>query len=521
MNNTDLKKVWDQMDPQDVEFNFGLNIQAETDLCVVDFGSRISLLERVAKKPAAKEYLQEALKELKKPESKSDSIKSAAPQVIRVPYEGKGQLIAVILMDECSTFVLHTAIRKAFSGVLNPSEKVNLSVNLMIAGMKESLAKSILSAVASLSILVRFRPVVFGKKAKDQKRAGSLTVHIQSPVAKPEADALIEEACILAASNNQVRFLSEVPGNILEPVSYRGFAESVAKDLGVQSKFYDVKDLKKRNAGAFLAVVQADLEQGAGILHLKYAGSKKASSKKNVAIVGKGLCFDTGGYNVKTGDHMFNMHRDMTGSAVALSVFRSLVEMQVPYEVNAYLALATNLISPVAYRPNDLVIASNGLSIEVIDTDAEGRMALSDTLVLASETNPEMIIDFATLTGSVVRSLDTRRCGAYSNQKDLAKMAVKTGDQCGERVWSFPIGEDYFDALKSEVADIRQCSSSSAADHIYAATFLSEFVGKSIPWIHIDLAADTNKGGLGLVPTESTGFGVRFGVELIRNYLDT
>ena len=146
-------------------------------------------------------------------------------------------------------------------------------------------------------------------------------------------------------------------------------------------------------------------------------------------------------------------------------------------------------------------------------------MVLSDTLAIASEEKPDFMIDFATLTGSVVRSLDTRRCGAYSNELKVSALAVQVGEQCGERVWNFPIGEDYHDALKSEVADVRQCSSAASADHIYASTFLSKFVGKNIPWIHIDLAADTNKGGLGLVPTDTTGFGVRFGYELIRQYL--
>jgi leucyl aminopeptidase len=273
-------------------------------------------------------------------------------------------------------------------------------------------------------------------------------------------------------------------------------------------------------------VIKADSSHQGGIVHLTYKGKTSTSAKvkkKKFAIVGKGLCFDTGGYNIKVGSGMYGMHRDMTGSAVALSLFRALVELESEHEVHAYLALAENLISDSAYRPNDVVIAANGMSIEVIDTDAEGRMVLSDTLVIASENEPDLIIDFATLTGSVVRSIDTRRCGVYSNDLKISNLAVQVGERSGERVWNFPIGDDYNDSLKSEIADIRQCSSSNSSDHIYAATFLSKFVGKknnqSIPWLHIDLAADTNKGGLGLVPTESTGFGVRFGVEMIHQFL--
>jgi leucyl aminopeptidase len=506
-----------------VEFAFGQDANSKHDLFVIDYASRMALVERVAKRPSVKDVLTEALKELKKHEGETEE---AAPQVIRIPYDGKGALIAVILQGSCTSFALQTAMRKAFHAVLSQSVKEEAkkveTVNFAIIGLKDTLARSVLNWVSALAVMGRFQMEVFGKKAKDAKKFPKLNLHIQSPVSQAAALECLEEGRILGAANNQVRYLAELPSNVLNPNTYSEFAQGLAKDLKVKAVFHGVKELKKRDAGAFLAVVKADLNQVAGIMHLKFDGGvtgRKNKSSKKVAIVGKGLCFDTGGYNVKTGDFMYNMHRDMTGSAVALSLFRTLVEMDVPYEVNVYLALAENLISHEGFRPNDVVIASNGMSIEVVDTDAEGRMVLSDTLVMASEEKPDLIIDFATLTGSVVRSLDTRRCGSYSNRTDLGALSVKVGEECGERVWSFPIGQDYNDALKSETADIRQCASSSAADHIYAATFLSKFVGKDIPWIHIDLAADTNKGGLGLAATENTGFGVRFGASLIQAFL--
>ena len=328
---------------------------------------------------------------------------------------------------------------------------------------------------------------------------------------------MIEEGKILGLGNNQVRYLAELPSNVLHPRSYREKAEKLAKDLKVKFEFMGKKELTKKGAGAFLAVVQGDHHERAGIAHLHYVPTKK--SKKKVAIVGKGLCFDTGGYNIKTGSFMNGMHQDMTGSAVALSLFEALVKLEVQYEVHAYLALAENLVAFDAYRPNDVVVACNGVSIEVDNTDAEGRMCLSDTLAIASEEKPDLMIDFATLTGSVIRSLDTRRCGAYSTDLKLSGLAVEVGERSGERVWNFPIGGDYNDAIKSDYADVRQCATAQAADHIYAATFLSKFVGKNIPWVHVDLAAGNNKGGLGLAPTETTGFGVRFGLEFIREVM--
>lgn len=508
---------------KNVEIQFGRDPQAKNDLVVTDFGNRNNILHVLEHHEntgtMAKTQAQEELKKIKKEDD--------APEVktFSISYEGQGALTAAIFCGQPATFFAHTAIRKAFAKELTPTEE-SLVVNVNLRGLRDNLAKDVMGWIAALAQVVRYRPEVYGKKQSEQKPLGKLTIYFETSLNKKFCQEVIAEGQILGFCNNQVKYLADLPSNVLHPDSYREKIQKMVKELSgegykIEVNFLDKKALKKRGAGAFLAVVNADHKDRAGIVHLRYAGTSK--SKKKLALVGKGLCFDTGGYNVKVGESMYNMHRDMTGSAVALSLFRAMVELKVPYEVNAYLALAENLISHEAYRPNDVVIASNGMSIEVVDTDAEGRMVLSDTLVVASEKEPDLIIDFATLTGSIVRAIDTRRCGAYSNNLKFSELAVKVGDQCGERVWNFPIGEDYEDSLKSDLADVRQCSSSNSSDHIYAATFLSKFVGKSkgkpITWLHVDLAADTNKGGLGLIPTDTTGFGVRFGYELANEYL--
>lgn len=513
-----MKNEWPQY-WNNVKFEHGLISDADFEFAVVEYGSRQSLVERLVRFPKAKEQLQKELKEIKKEEGKTE------PKSIQISFEGKGGLHAVILMGECSTFSLHECMRKTFVSGLKPEAKNEINgavkkVNFSVMTSKNT--HEILSAFSSLALIARYTPQVFGKKQSEQKELQGTIVGVHAAGNKKQNELSIKEGQVLGFCNNQVKYLADLPSNVLNPKNYRERAQEMAKELRKQGhtvdfEFYDKKELKKRGAGAYLAVIQADLNEDAGIVHLRWKGPKKPKAK--VALVGKGLCFDTGGYNVKTGDYMYNMHRDMTGSAVVLSLFRALVELEAPYEIDCYLALAENLISHEGYRPNDVVVAANGVSIEVIDTDAEGRMVLSDTLALASEKSPDLIIDFATLTGSVVRALDTRRCGAYSNQMKLSKLAVEVGDQCGERVWNFPIGDDYLGPLKSDTADIRQCSSSVSADHIYAATFLSHFVAKKTPWIHIDLAADTNKGGLGLVPSETTGFGVRFGYHLVQEFL--
>jgi leucyl aminopeptidase/proline iminopeptidase len=211
----------------------------------------------------------------------------------------------------------------------------------------------------------------------------------------------------------------------------------------------------------------------------------------------------------------------MTGSALALSLCGYFARTQADIEVHAYMALAENLISPTAYKPNEVVVASDGTSIEVVDTDAEGRMVLADTLAFARKGKPDLLIDYATLTGAAIRSLDRKKSAVFSHthREDLAQLAVRCGDQSGERVWYFPLDADYRKGLKSRIADLLQCSESSNADHIYAATFLSHFVGAETPWVHVDLVACENKGGLGLIGTDTTGFGVLWTDTFVKEFL--
>lgn len=494
----------------DIDVKFGRDDKVQDCIAVVDFNNRNKLLDLVKGKNAAKVALTETLKKAKKGDAND-------PKTVKVSFEGKGGLTALLPSGNGNAYFLQTAIRKTFFSILKSDETAK-TVQVSLKGLKDEQAKDFLNWIVSLAVIGRYRPETWGKKAKEQKKLGKLTLVIDTSVNKNKAEAVVEQALLLGLANNQVRYLAELPSNILHPKSYRDRAEKLAKELKVDFEFLGKKELTEKKAGAFLAVVQGDHNERAGIAHFHYKPSK--NPKKKLAIVGKGLCFDTGGYNVKTGNFMNGMHQDMTGSAIAISLFEVLVKMKVPYEIHAYLALAENLISHDAYRPNDVVVACNGISIEVDNTDAEGRMCLSDTLAIASEEKPDLMIDFATLTGSVIRSLDTRRCGAYSNVDRLGRLAVDVGERSGERVWNFPIGGDYNDAIKSEYADVRQCATAASADHIYAATFLSKFVEKGIPWVHIDLAAAGNKGGLGLVPTETTGFGVRFGVELVSTYLE-
>lgn len=316
----------------------------------------------------------------------------------------------------------------------------------------------------------------------------------------------------VAEGNVLARELTLLPPNQLTPGSYRKRIAALARREGWRIEEYDTKRLKKLKAGAFLAVARGSQNEEAAIVRLSYAGTTKKASVQ--ALVGKGICFDTGGHNLKPARYMHNMHEDMNGSAVALGVLLAATRLKLPVRIEVWLAIAQNHLSPEAYTQNEVVTALNGTTIEIMHTDAEGRMVLADTLTLAAREKPAFMLDFATLTGSMAVALGERMSGVLSNRDALALRAVAAGQAVGERVVAFPLPEDYDEALDSQVADVKQCTLDGEADHILAARFLQRFVS-DVPWLHVDLSASRCKGGLGAVASDITGFGVALGLVLL------
>ncbi|MGB5354836.1 MAG: M17 family metallopeptidase, partial [Woeseia sp.] len=308
--------------------------------------------------------------------------------------------------------------------------------------------------------------------------------------------------------------LTSLPPNKLDAPAYCALLKTLARQQGCEYKKYCVAELQKKGAGAFLAVAQGNEDDSAAIVRLRYRPGKKVK-KPVLSLVGKGIIFDTGGTNLKPFNSMLDMHIDMGGSAVAVGSLLAITEMRLPQAVDCWLAITENRTGPRAYKSQDVVTAANGKTIQTIHTDAEGRMALADTLHFASEDKPGLMIDYATLTGACVNAVTTRYSGVFTNRPDLHPKLKRAGRESGERVWPFPVDKEFLEELISETADIKQCSPSGGGDHIIAATFLNEFVGKDIPWVHVDLSACLRKGGLGHIPTNITGFGVRFTMNLL------
>lgn len=320
-----------------------------------------------------------------------------------------------------------------------------------------------------------------------------------------------------ARGGNLVRTLTALPPNQLTAPAYKRLLRTLARRHRLTLRWYSPPQLRRLGAGAFLAVARGNAAQTAGVAHLRWRGPRTLGRARapDVALVGKGILFDTGGINLKPHRSMLDMHTDMSGSAVALASLIALSELNAPLAADAWLAITENNIGPSAYRPQEVVRACNGTTIQVIHTDAEGRMVLADTLALAARTRPRLTIDFATLTGACVYALTERYSGVFTNRPKLAARLQAAGADSGERVWNFPLDEDFDSDLESTVADIVQCAVEGKGDHILAARFLKRFIGDENPWVHVDLSSATRRGGLGHVGTEITGFGVRLTLELL------
>ena len=429
------------------------------------------------------------------------------PLVTELPNEKGTRMTFAAIKPQLGQFELLTLARKLVSvPVRNKAKEIAVALAGFPARERERIAEAVVAAVyAAAAIMPSYK-----SKGDDKPRIRALELF------GVRAAHGFKRTAAEAEGNAVARHLSMLPANMLTPADYLQHIRRIAREQGWKLEFHDVKSLARMKAGAFLAVAQASPTADAGIVHLRYEprGSRGRGAAK-VALVGKGICFDTGGVNVKNARYMYNMHQDMQGSAVALGTLLALTRMNYRYPAEAWLALAMNHIGPKSYKPNDVITASDGTTIEVIDTDAEGRMVLADTLALASKSKPELIVDFATLTGACVYSLGRAYSGVFTNREDFIPRLIRTGRNSGERVWPFPMDADFDEALRSEIADVKQCSTESGVDQILAARFLQRFVKNNVPWVHLDLSAARSKGGLAHVPTDTTGFGVRYAVSLL------
>ncbi len=436
----------------------------------------------------------------------SRNLKATDPFIFDLP-NAQGTRIAVAgIKPEASEFELLTLGRKLAAALTGDNAQ---HVMIATAGLDADAGDAERAVEATVAALLAAAMPLPSFKTKPAEKSRLQQIVVPGGIKPAWLDRTVAEA----RGNHLARALTALPPNELTPANYRKRVEKLAREHHWQTRFYDLKKLRALGAGAFIAVAQGSPEPDAGILHLRYR--PKQNKTKAVALVGKGICFDTGGTNLKPARHMHGMHEDMAGSAVALGTLLALTRLNADFPIDCWLALAQNHIGPRAYRQNEVVTAANGITIEVMHTDAEGRMVLADTLTLASREKPRLIIDYATLTGACVGALTTRMSGAMTNRPQWLPILIKSGDDSGERLWPFPLPKDYEDLLKSEIADIKQCVLENEADQILAALFLQKFLVNDPAWVHLDLAAGNHKGGLAHIPTDITGFGVRLTLNLL------
>lgn len=414
-----------------------------------------------------------------------------------------GLRVWLMLDPEKSTFENHVLLRQGME-ILLDEEPVAVDVIISSKIAQADWAAELTSYVA----LANGTPLPH-RKQKDAPRA---LANLQLwGIAQPPTNAPL-----LAEANHLARSLTALPPNALTPAVYRARVDAMARELGWEQEVFDLPSLREMGAGAFVSVAQGSLVSDAAIVRLSLI---PPNAQGHVALVGKGICFDTGGHNLKAAESMIGMHEDMAGSAAVLGILLAATRLALPLRIDAWLALASNDISPHAARQGDVVTALDGTTIEIMHTDAEGRMVLADTLVLAGRNNPDLLVDFGTLTYTMIHALGTRYSGLFASTEPLGALAVRAGAASGERMCSFPMDADYDEDLDSKVADVCQCSlDEDAPDHIHAALFLKRFVGERA-WVHVDLSAARCEDGLGAIATDQTGFGVAWGVRFLKDWL--
>ncbi|MDX8390896.1 MAG: leucyl aminopeptidase [Mariprofundaceae bacterium] len=350
------------------------------------------------------------------------------------------------------------------------------------------------------------------KSNKDKKKNGlkSVTIMLASESDLADAKGAIAKAQAICNGTNFARDLSNEPGNVCTPEFLGDQALSLSHDQ-LNVTVMDKAEIEEAGFTALLAVNQGSAKEPRFIV-LEYNGGNKGDAP--VALVGKGLTFDAGGISIKPPQAMDEMKFDMCGSAAVLGIFKAVIELNLPINLLGVIPSTENLLGAAAYKPGDIITAYNGTTIEVLNTDAEGRIILSDALSYAAEKKPCEIIDFATLTGACVIALGSQASGLLGTSSKIMKGLMKSGEATHDRVWQLPLHEEYQEQIKSDIADIKNIGGREAGT-ITAACFLSRFVD-DLPWAHLDIAGTAwNMKGTDISAKGATGAGVR----LVVHYL--
>ncbi len=358
----------------------------------------------------------------------------------------------------------------------------------------------------------RFNKYFVNKKADKEIRVEKIDFLVSDEKTTKAEFVKLE---ILANNIYFVRDLVSEPANILTPHSYAEICKGLKKD-GLEVEILGVEQMKKLGMNALLGVGQGSAVESKLVI-LKWNGGKKG--EQPLAFVGKGVTFDTGGISIKPSTNMEDMKTDMAGSAVVAGLMRNLAQRKAKVNVVGVIGLVENMPDGKAQRPGDVVHSMSGQTIEVINTDAEGRLVLADALFYTNtKFKPKLIIDLATLTGAIIVSLADVYAGLFSNDDELALELTKSGEASGEMLWRLPIGEEYDEMINSDIADMKNVGSGRGAGSITAAQFLKRFIGET-KWAHLDIAGVAWKGkGDAMAHKGATGYGLKLLDYFVKKY---
>lgn len=425
-------------------------------------------------------------------------------------FKGKEDEVLEVIAGERKVVLIGLGRKEEFE-----AEKLRRAIAKLKSRGKVAIAlpdgkDTVRAAVEGLRLgLYRFRK--YKREDEERKPEEVFLLRSGSPFKKIEkAQAELKFAEIVAEAVNFARDIGNEPGNIINPSTLAEIAGKLAEEEGLECEIIDEPALRKLGMEGILSV-GAGSEKPPKLVHIVY---KPEKPKEKIAVIGKGITFDTGGLNLKTFQHMRHMKLDKAGACAVLGIMKAVSKLKLKVEVHGIFPACENIPSGKAQRPDDVIRMADGKTVEIVNTDAEGRLTLADTIVYAKKLGVTRIIDLATLTGACVIALGEFTAGVMGNDDEFVEKILEAGKKAGEKLWQLPLDLQLEEKLKSEVADLKNVGDGGGGA-ITGALFMKKFVGET-KWVHIDIAgpAFTDK-GWGYNPKGATGFGVRTLLEYI------
>ncbi len=419
---------------------------------------------------------------------KADEFKGEAGEIVFLRFEAKGKvkanrLLLVGVGDKIDYQSPHVAVLAGTATRYLLKKNIK---NFALAPRSDSDAADVAVHAAQGVVTSQFELDKYKTKDKKDNKIDTFVLFVEDAKAKDLKDGL-ERGEIVGDSMNFARDLANEPPNILHPTEMANRAQKMAKDCGLKCEILDEAKMEKLGMGSLLSVSLGSA-QPAKLIVLKYE-PKKSTGKKGelLALVGKGITFDTGGISIKAAEGMEAMKYDMSGGATVIGTMRAIGLLKPTVPVLGIIAAVENMPDGKATRPSDVVTAMNGKTVEILNTDAEGRLILADAVAYAEKQGATKIVDMATLTGAVIIALGDLNTAVLGNDQELVDDIIACGKEMGENFWQLPISKEYAKGIKSDIADIKNIAGGRKAGTIIGAVFIQEFI-KDAKWAHLDIA---------------------------------